>query len=364
MEKNKDLLQKEKAKTVPSKEEYSGSYMPEKTIKKAVKPMISIVLATKGNKLVLLERCIKSLKKQTFQEFEINLVYSIFPKGLSELFETCNIFTLKENSSTLSAARNLGVKHAKGELIVFIDDDAEAPENWLNKIYSTFQQNPLLFCLGGPHLTPSEECEKKPLSFVIDSFMESWIRQRICFDRSAVGKIAGCNVAYRKVVFDKVGYLDETLKSVEDWEFHIRLAENGYSLRFDPEIFVWHHRQGLKHAFWGGSKMVPFFPSWKTLKYSKYESCFASFYLSNLLFLLLLITLFFSPFVFSLLLSFSLLSYFIFTAVRTKTYSWRIIYYPLAILVTLARLMGFYFGLSKHIAFKLYHQLAALSRRH
>lgn len=353
LEKNKGLLRKEKAETVPSKEEYSRFCMPEKTSEKVVKPLISVVLATKGNKLALLERCIESLEKQTFREFEIILVYSIFPKGLSELFETCNIFTLKENSSTLGAARNLGVKHAKGELIVFIDDDCEAPENWLSKICSTFQRYPSLFCLGGPHLTPHEERKKNPLIFVEGSFMESRMG-RICFDRSAVGKIAGCNVAYRKVVFDKIGYLDEKLKSGEDWEFHIRLAENGYSLRFDPEISVWHHRQRLKHVFWNSSNMVPFFLSWKTLKYSKYESFFASFYLTNLLFLLLLITLFFSPFVFSLLLSFSLLSHFIFTAVRTKTYSWRIIYYPLAILVTLAGLMGFYFGLFKRVASNLY----------
>jgi glucosyl-dolichyl phosphate glucuronosyltransferase len=141
-------LQREKAKTVPIKEEDSGSYLSEKTIEKAVKPVISVVLATKGSKVVFLERCIKSLQKQTFQEFEIVLVYSIFPEGLSELFEECNIFALKENSSTLGAARNLGVRNAKGELIVFIDDDAEAPENWLSRIYSTFQRYPSLFCLG------------------------------------------------------------------------------------------------------------------------------------------------------------------------------------------------------------------------
>jgi GT2 family glycosyltransferase len=347
-------LQREKAKTVPIKEEDNGSYLSEKTIERVAKPVISVVLATKGSKVVFLERCIKSLQKQTFQEFEIVLVYSIFPKGLHELLEECNIFALKENSSTLGAARNLGVKHAKGAIVVFIDDDAEAPEDWLSRIYSTFQKYPSLFCLGGAYLTPLEESEKKPLSFVIGSFMESRMGHRISLDRSAVGKIAGCNVAYRKVVFDKIGYLNETLKSGEDWEFHIRLAENGYSMRFDPDILVWHHRQGLKHGFWGASNLVPFFLSWKTLKYARYESFFASFYLTNLLFLLLLITLFISPLVFSLFLSFVLLGHFIFTAVRTKMFNWRIVYYPLQILVTLTQILGFYFGLFKRLASKLY----------
>jgi glycosyltransferase involved in cell wall biosynthesis len=355
LEKNEGPLQKEEVDTLPTKKEHSRHYEPEKKIKKAVKPVISVVLATKGNKLVLLERCVKSLQNQTFQEFEIVLVYSIFPEQLRELFETCSIITVKENSSTLGAARNLGVKLAKGELIVFIDDDCEAPENWLRRIYATFRGSPSLFCLGGPHLTPPEEREKNPLRFVEGSFIESRM-QRICLDRSAIGKIAGCNVAYRKVAFDKVGYLNETLKSGEDWEFNIRLVENGYNLRFNPEIFVWHHRQGLKHVFWNSSNMVPFYLSWTTLKYSRYESSFASFYLTNLLFLILLITLVISPLIFSLLLLFSLLGYFTFTAVRTKTYNWRIVYYPLIIVATLTRLMGFYFGLFKRILLRLHRQ--------
>lgn len=330
--------------------------MLEKTIREeAAKPAISVVLATKGTKVVLLEKCIKSLRKQTFKQFEIVLVYSIFPNSLRELFETCNITALKENSSTLGAARNLGVKHAKGELIAFIDDDCEAPEDWLQKIYLTFQRYPLLSCLGGPHLTPPEECKKSPLKFADGSFHESRM-QKIHLDRSTVGKISGCNVAYRKSIFDKIGYLDATLKSGEDWEFNIRLAEKGCKMRFDPEIVVWHHRQGLKHAFWGMSNVVPLFLSWKTLKYSKYESVFATFYITTILApLLLVITLFVSPLIFSLLLSILLLTYFVFTAVRTKTDNWRIIYYLLIIPMTLSRLMGFYFGLFKYAMSNLHH---------
>jgi len=77
---------------------------------------------------MLLKRCLVSLQKQTFREFEIILIYSIFPDELKEYFVENNIFVLKENGSTLSAARNLGVKHSKGEIVAFIDDDAEAPE--------------------------------------------------------------------------------------------------------------------------------------------------------------------------------------------------------------------------------------------
>jgi GT2 family glycosyltransferase len=320
----------------------------EQSSKRLIEPLISAVLVTKGDRLVLLERCLKSLQKQTFREFEIVLVYSIFPSNLSSFLENNNLVVIKENGSTIAEARSLGVKHAKGDLIAFIDDDCEAPENWLEQVYSTFVRYPQLSCLGGPPLTSSEDSLKNPLMFVQGSFMQS-VMQRVCLDRSAVGKISTSNVVYRKMIFDKIGNFDEKLKSGEDWDFNIRLAEKGYTLRFDPAIFVWHHSHGLKHAFVRSSEMVPFFLSWKTLRYAKYESTFASFYITNSLFLLLLIILFFSPIVFSFLLFFSLLCYFIFAAVRTKTLNRKITFYPLILLFTFARIMGFYFGLFKRL---------------
>ncbi len=321
------------------------------------KPLLSIILATKGNKPLLLERCIKSLQHQIFQQFEVIVVYSFYPARLSKLFEDCNIFTLKENGKTLGAARNLGVKYAKGDIVVFIDDDAEAPDDWLSKIYSTFQEHQSLICLGGAHLTPPEESERNPLRFVEGSFLESHLGEEVIHDRSAVGKVAGCNVAYRKIIFDKIGRLNETLRSGEDWEFHIRLAENGYNIRFDPRISVWHHRQGLNHTFWNSSNMASFFLCWKTLKYARHESLFASFYIINFICIVLVAMLFISIKIFALSFVFLLLGYILFTIIRTHTYSRRIIYFPLAIVFSLARLSGFYYGLFRGFKLKLQNNL-------
>ena len=333
-------------------------YLSEKSINKSIKPTISVVLVTKGSKILFLERCIRSLQNQTFRDFEIILVYKIFPQQLKALFDSCNIITFQENSPTVGAARSLGVKNAKGELIAMIDDDAEAPEDWLEKIYLTFQRYPMLYCLGGPHITPKEESRTNILRFLEGSFLEAY-QQKTYVDCSAIGKISTCNVTYRKVVFERIGFLDETMRAGEDWEFNQRLVDNGYALRFDSAIFVWHHRQGLKHAFQNSSNMVPFYLSWRTLKYSRCESIFAAFYLSNLIGLILLATLFISIKIFILLFILLLFGYPILIAVRTRTYNWRIIYFPLAISRTLAMLLGFYFGLFKCVVSKVRKLVAA-----
>lgn len=326
--------------------------MAENKVNNIENPAISVILATKGDKSIFLKNCVESLKRQSFRNFEIIVVSKKFPKQLEDLFESEHIRFFEEKGTTLGAARNLGIKNAKGKLVSFIDDDAEASVDWLDKIYVTFSRFPSICCLGGPHFTPPNEIKKNQLRSVGGLFFEAHLRKTF-FDKSAIGKIAGCNVTYKKSVFQDMGYLDENLRTCEDWEFNRRLVENGYSLRFDPEICVLHHRQGLRHIFQGSSKSAPFFLSWKTFKLLKYESLFASFYVTNFLFVLLLIIMFISPYFFVLIFITFLAGYVIFTAIRTKTYNRKIFYFPLAILFTVARILGFYFGLIKYAALKL-----------
>ena len=179
--------------------------MAENKVNAVEAPAISVILATKGDKLEFLKNCIESLKKQKFRNFEIIVVSKRFPKQLEDLFESEHIRFLEEKGSTLGAARNLGVMNAKGKLVSFIDDDAEASVDWLDKISMTFSRFPSLCCLGGPHFTPLEESKKNPLRYVEGSFGEAHL-QKTYFDKSAIGKIAGCNVTYKRSVFQELGY--------------------------------------------------------------------------------------------------------------------------------------------------------------
>ena len=211
-------------------------------------PEISVILATKGDNLGFLKNSIESLKNQKFRNFEIIVVSKKYPQQLKDLFESEHIRFLEEKGSTLGAARNLGVKNATGKLVSFIDDDAEAPADWLEKISATFSSYPSLCCVGGPHLSLQDESEKSSLKSAGGLVFEAHLKKTY-LDKSAIAKIAGCNVTYKRSVFQDIGYLNETLRGCEDWDFNIRLVEKGNSLRFDPEIWVLHHRWGLKHIF-------------------------------------------------------------------------------------------------------------------
>ncbi len=315
-------------------------------------PKMTVVLVTRGNKLGYLKNCLQSLKAQKFRDFEVVIVTKNIPGEIEALVKSQNIRFVEEKGKTLGAARNLGIQNSKAELISFIDDDAEAPPEWLENIDSAFSRFPNLSCLGGPHITPKNESNDNPIRLVEGLFGEAYL-QSANIDKSAIGKIAGCNATYKRSVFQDIGYLNEALRTCEDWEFNRRLLEKGYSLRFDPDVWVFHHRQGIKHIFEGSSKSAPFYLSWKTLKLSRYDSLIASFYGSNFVFLFLVFLLFISPLAFAIIFPILVIGYISFAAIRTHTYNRKIVYFPLIIFLTLTRIIGFYFGIIKTAAFKL-----------
>ena len=49
------------------------------------------------------------------------------------------------------------------------------------------------------------------------------------------------HAAYRRQVFDKVGFFNENLARTEDNEIHYRMREAGFKLCFDPDIISYQH---------------------------------------------------------------------------------------------------------------------------
>jgi glycosyltransferase involved in cell wall biosynthesis len=95
----------------------------------------TIVLTT-YNRPDLLKRALKSALNQTFKDYEIIVVDDYSDKGLDLSGSSINIplkIIQHEWNKGLSAARNTGIKAAKGEYIVCLDDDNELMPTFLEK---------------------------------------------------------------------------------------------------------------------------------------------------------------------------------------------------------------------------------------
>lgn len=121
------------------------------------RPTFSVVVAT-YNRAGSLVRSVQSLLRQTLSPnlYEIIIVDNNSTDGTSELAHRFtqsrpNIRCVRETSQGLSHARNRGWREAHGEYVAFIDDDAVAPEDWLECALSCFRTiQPQPQTVGGP----------------------------------------------------------------------------------------------------------------------------------------------------------------------------------------------------------------------
>ncbi len=98
--------------------------------------MISVIIPVYNEEGVILD-CLKSLENQSYQDFEVIVIDDgSVDKTLQKLqnskTQKINIFTQKHKGA--GAARNLGAKHAKGDILVFVDSDMTFDRDFLKNL--------------------------------------------------------------------------------------------------------------------------------------------------------------------------------------------------------------------------------------
>lgn len=106
---------------------------------------VSIIIPTYNEKEVL-EDCIESLGAQSYDDFEIIIVDDGSTDGSKKILENLektlpNFKFFSESHRGAGAARNLGAKHAKGEILVFVDADMTFEKNFLRELVKPIEDN-------------------------------------------------------------------------------------------------------------------------------------------------------------------------------------------------------------------------------
>lgn len=169
---------------------------------------------------------------------------------------------LQESRQGLSYARNHGIQAATGDIVVFIDDDVELHENWLDELLAPFN-DPNVAVVGG-----------KVLPFGMQKF-PGWLPREYGYLASVfdptdklceIDKVMGANFAVRRTVFEKVGLFDvslgrkgKKLLGGEEVELFHRIKNAGFKIFYTPHSIVWHKiSEKLKreyiedYAYWLG----------------------------------------------------------------------------------------------------------------
>ncbi len=95
------------------------------------RPLLSIVIPT-YNEGGRISKCIESLKKQSYQDFELFIVDDGSNDNTLEIVKKYkDVKILKQNHKGPGKARNLGAREAKGEILIFVDADMAFDKDYL-----------------------------------------------------------------------------------------------------------------------------------------------------------------------------------------------------------------------------------------
>lgn len=209
---------------------------------------------------------VESVKAQTYTAHEIIVVVDHNPELLERAAAELEGVRVVPNTDTrgLGGARNSGIEHATGDVVVFLDDDATATPEWLAAFAEAYADGDVVG-VGGA-IEPDWEHERPrwyPAEF---DWTLGCSYVGLPTTRAQVRNLIGCNMSYRRELLEaggrfRLGYgCDET-------EFCIRVTSlrPGTRLIYLPDAKVRHHVPGsrgtLRHFvtrcyFEGGSKAV------------------------------------------------------------------------------------------------------------
>lgn len=107
------------------------------------KPLISIIVPIYNAELYL-ERCLRSLEKQSYHRIEIILIDDGSEDGSREICQQyvekdIRFLLFTQKNKGVSEARNLGLEKVSGEYILFADSDDYLEENYVMKLWKTME---------------------------------------------------------------------------------------------------------------------------------------------------------------------------------------------------------------------------------
>lgn len=145
--------------------------------------------------------------------------------------------------------RNIGAKLARGDYLLFLDDDCEPMPDWVKANVSSLKNEEIGAVSG---IIRSDK----------NSFMHKFYdfsNFDLCQTKKPCQRVlCSATLGIRREVFESAGGFDESLQIIEDNDLCLRLNQSGYKTFYDPNIKIIHHHDKIsfleiiKCMFFGG----------------------------------------------------------------------------------------------------------------
>ncbi|MCH9734868.1 MAG: glycosyltransferase [Actinomycetia bacterium] len=171
------------------------------------------------------------------------------------------------NERGICGARNSGIEASNGDVVAFVDDDAQVQPGWLEGLRENYR-NPVVAGVGG-NAQPVWPIERPPWFPSEFDWVVGCSHRGLPVDPTPVRNLLGCNMSFRRTALDNVGGFNSAVGQVgtsldrcDETELCIRLNQKSPAslLLLDPGVKVRHWvsdertRPGyfLRRCFWEG----------------------------------------------------------------------------------------------------------------
>jgi O-antigen biosynthesis protein len=188
---------------------------------------VSVVIVSR-HRPALLRRCLLGLSQQDLPGFEVVVVAD--PAGIAAA-QGFAVKTVGFDEPNISAARNLGIAQAGGEVVAFIDDDAVPEPTWLSRLTAPFADPAVTAATGfirGRNGISFQwkaawvDCEGNDIPLAVDgvTLLPSTPAKAV--------KTQGTNCAFRRETLAGAGGFDPAFRFFHDeTDLNLRLAGQG-----------------------------------------------------------------------------------------------------------------------------------------
>lgn len=221
------------------------------------RPLVSIIIPNKDEKDCL-ERCINSIiEKTTYNNFEILIVEN--NSITNEIFSYYKQLSKKENIRLLawekpfnySAINNYAVKKAKGDYLLFLNNDTEviAP-NWIEEMLGHCQRSET-GVVGGKLYYPDGTIQHAGTivgmggiaghMFVDMPGERTGYLHKASLQQNLSAVTAACMMVKREIFEMVLGFDEELSVAFNDVDFCLRVRQKGYLVVYDPYVELYHY---------------------------------------------------------------------------------------------------------------------------
>jgi Glycosyl transferase family 2 len=177
-------------------------------------PLVSIILPTR-DRPGLVRKAVESVLKQSYQRWELLVIDDGEGSGPPDWLSDQRVEWLRSGRRGVGAARNMGLDRARGEIIVFLDDDNVMDQHWVKSAVIGFEANrDAEMVVGAQVVMPEQGQNGSPTVRFPSAFSWETLSQYNFVDMGMLAQRP-----------DQQTRFDESLPAFVDWDYLVRLTK-------------------------------------------------------------------------------------------------------------------------------------------